>query len=328
MMDHLYILLDVVLIIICAAARITSADAATSPVTCDFEAGMCGWYSGSSGGYIFHRHTGPTDDRTSGPDTDHTLPDIANGHYVYTTGWEANDPQDTTTLLSPPLTLLHPATLTLWYQMKGHGVGTLSLSMYQLTVGGAGEGGGRSRAILLWTIRGRQGLRCSDVGRTSAKHSYGSDIAIDDISLSEATTTTTTITTQTHTQTTASTTWNSTSSLTNVINNVTSTSAGSPSGTTEGKKTTAKGVTAVPQSPISSHLSTRTPVGSSEGPGDRVRNAIIGTCVGLLGLAGALALTYVYKRFLKNKVRHIDEPTEKKDEGVPSTSGPASTRVP
>jgi hypothetical protein len=44
----------------------------TLAVTCDFETDLCGWQPVPDTGYAFRRHQGPTDDRTSGPDTDHT----------------------------------------------------------------------------------------------------------------------------------------------------------------------------------------------------------------------------------------------------------------
>ena len=73
------------------------------------------------------------------------------GHYVFSSGWDAGGTDDRAGLLSPNFTVLEPSTLSVWYQMNGNGVGTLSLLLYQL-------GRVRSRPSSLWSISGRQGL--------------------------------------------------------------------------------------------------------------------------------------------------------------------------
>ncbi|XP_076465411.1 uncharacterized protein LOC143297123 [Babylonia areolata] len=163
--------------------------------SCDFEAGgLCGWSPDPQSGYTFRRHQGPTPDRTSGPGSDHTLKGVRGdaadrGHYVFSSGWDASGPDQTARLLSPPLAVLHPSDLSFWYQMNGQGVGSLAVVLHALTPGGARK----ARGVSLWEVTGRQGMnwqrhhlrlpsgRWQIEFRTKVKHSYGSDIALDDI---------------------------------------------------------------------------------------------------------------------------------------------------
>ena len=70
---------------------------------------------------------------------------------MFSSGWDAGGTDDKAGLLSPNFTVLEPSTLSVWYQMNGNGVGSLSLLLYQL-------GRVRSRPSKLWSISGRQGL--------------------------------------------------------------------------------------------------------------------------------------------------------------------------
>ncbi|KAK7116057.1 hypothetical protein V1264_001810 [Littorina saxatilis] len=178
---------SVVIFLFHAAKKTSSATA--SSVTCDFEGGMCGWQATPTTGYTFHLHNGSTPDRTSGPDRDHTLQgdDATAGHYVYSSGWDARDIRQVAKLLSPNFTATEPSTLSVWYQMNGNGIGTLTLNLYHWAR--------IQPSSLLWTVSGRQGLgwhkrevvlptgQWQVEFQSTIKHNYGSDIALDDIQL-------------------------------------------------------------------------------------------------------------------------------------------------
>ena len=78
-------------------------------------------------------------------------PTARQGHYIYTSGWDAMGSDDTASIFSRNLSLSAPANLTFWYHMNGNGVGSLALYVHPT----AGGGTGAPR----WRAQHRQGMQ-------------------------------------------------------------------------------------------------------------------------------------------------------------------------
>ncbi|XP_041355231.1 MAM and LDL-receptor class A domain-containing protein 1-like [Gigantopelta aegis] len=93
-------------------------------LSCDFDAGLCGWTQSKSDQFDWNLHHGSTTSVNTGPYRDHTT---GNGNYVYT---EASAPRhhgDVAVLVSPPLTLTGPICFSFWYNMHGTAMGSLRI---------------------------------------------------------------------------------------------------------------------------------------------------------------------------------------------------------
>ncbi|XP_061588557.1 MAM and LDL-receptor class A domain-containing protein 2 [Cololabis saira] len=156
---------------------------------CDFEEGFCNWQQETNHDFDWIRHSGPTQNSHTGPDSDHTT-NTATGHYVYLPS-SITDRAGQKALMSSPL---YPADkgscVQLWYHMYGDGMG--ELNVYQ-----QGEDGKE----LIFSRTGDQGRRWSFaqaslrprvqpyrivVEGVKAGPTQQGDMAFDDVQLSDA----------------------------------------------------------------------------------------------------------------------------------------------
>ncbi|XP_025085553.1 MAM and LDL-receptor class A domain-containing protein 1-like [Pomacea canaliculata] len=162
------------------------------PASCDFEQGQCAWSNDDADDdFDWIRSQGSTITANTGPTSDHTLQNIK-GHYMYIEASQPRKPGDKARLHSEILNnSSHPQCLTFWYNMHGAGMGTLSV--YKNLVSRT------SGLIQLWTLSGDQGAQWQKasvpvhdnkkefmlVFEGVVGSSYLSDMAIDDVSLTD-----------------------------------------------------------------------------------------------------------------------------------------------
>ncbi|XP_046357247.1 MAM and LDL-receptor class A domain-containing protein 1-like isoform X1 [Haliotis rufescens] len=152
------------------------------PITCTFETGMCGWSQYKGDNIDWTRWTGATPDFVSGPTNDHTT---AHGYFMFLDGRYVENSNWTADLITHDLDIKTTSSLTFWYYMNGANIG--SLRVQKLTSDGT--------VTTLWRRDGRQapdwleGHVALSVGTyrlamsATALHHYGSDLAIDDVTL-------------------------------------------------------------------------------------------------------------------------------------------------
>ncbi|KAH0624212.1 hypothetical protein JD844_007761 [Phrynosoma platyrhinos] len=182
----------------------THAPGPSSPCdfSCSFDVDFCSWTQSNTDSFDWTRHKGPTSSTNTGPSYDHTTGD---GYFIYLESNDAN-PGDMAHLVSPTCTSLGPHCFHFWYHMYGV-ARTMALRVYVVSGDGAPE--------LVWSQMGNKGNRWNR-GDITITHTgrlqiilegvrgedFRSDVAVDDISVTEGycpghviTTTTTTTTT-------------------------------------------------------------------------------------------------------------------------------------
>ncbi|XP_046545765.1 MAM and LDL-receptor class A domain-containing protein 1-like [Haliotis rubra] len=160
----------------------TPPTTAPKPITCSFETDMCGWSQYKGDNLDWTRWTGATPDFVSGPTTDHTT---AHGYFMFLDGRLVENSTATAVLVTHDLDIKTTSSLTFWYYMNGANIG--SLRVQKLTADGT--------VTTLWRLAGRQGPQWLEgqvalpLGTyrltisATALHHYGSDLAIDDVTL-------------------------------------------------------------------------------------------------------------------------------------------------
>ncbi|KAF7668436.1 hypothetical protein LDENG_00014610 [Lucifuga dentata] len=115
---------------------------------CDFEEGSCNWQQQTTDDTDWVRHSGPTPNPKTGPDSDHTT-NTPSGHYYYLSSSDVDVTGQTAKMSSPVYPAEKGGCVQLWYHMYGQGMGTLNV--YQQS-----EEGGQQ--ALLFSQTGDQGL--------------------------------------------------------------------------------------------------------------------------------------------------------------------------
>ncbi|XP_033749866.1 MAM and LDL-receptor class A domain-containing protein 1-like [Pecten maximus] len=149
---------------------------------CHFDQSMCMWQQSTTDELDWHRVQGSSPDRISGPTVDHTS---GNGHYLLLVGHEARTAAWSAHLFSPLISVYGATKMTFWFHMNGIGIGHLRLIKRTMN----------AMESVIWTANGRQGTdwqkaevilhpgRYQLIFEASAKLHYGSDLAIDDITI-------------------------------------------------------------------------------------------------------------------------------------------------
>ncbi|KAK6178924.1 hypothetical protein SNE40_011402 [Patella caerulea] len=153
-------------------------------IACNFDQSFCHWYQDTDDQFDWRRTSLNTPDRTSGPSADHTTGD-SEGYYAYINGHEILQPNSVSRMISPKFMVNANCSVRVWYHMNGHGIGSLSINKVS----------DKRAAEVLFKVTGRQGPDWSEarldlapgiyklaIEGTVNLH-YGSDIAIDDISV-------------------------------------------------------------------------------------------------------------------------------------------------
>ncbi|XP_056020518.1 MAM and LDL-receptor class A domain-containing protein 1-like, partial [Ostrea edulis] len=167
--------------------------ASVPPSSCAFDDGWCQWRpQNNSGNFEWHLGHGPTRDRSSGPDGDHTTK-YGNGSYIFIRGLDAGRNASLKAIVETNLDATSDLQMSFWYFMNGIGIGNL-------TVNKVDDDGTKTE---LWRKEGRQGSEWIQAKvrlprgefmirlEASARLFYGSDLAVDDIEFSSIITTTT-----------------------------------------------------------------------------------------------------------------------------------------
>lgn len=153
-------------------------------LTCNFDNGLCEWFTVQDSTVTWKLGSGTTKDPSSGPDGDHS--DTGNGQYLYIDGHEFINSTFAAEIRSPDLYILDNTTVSFWYHMNGVGVGELRVVL-------ADRYGGTKT---VWTKSGRQGpgwhqaqviledITAYIIFQGTTRLHYSSDIAIDDITVS------------------------------------------------------------------------------------------------------------------------------------------------
>nr|XP_016853067.1 PREDICTED: IgGFc-binding protein [Anolis carolinensis] len=160
----------------------TSCDSSTScDFSCSFDADFCSWMQSDTESFDWTRHKGPTSSSTTGPSFDHTT---GEGFFIYLKSNEANR-GDVAHLLSPTCASNGPRCFRFWYHMYGV-ARTMALHVYVVLDGGSPE--------LVWSETGNHGDRWKKA-EVSIAHTgrlqiilegvrgedFRSDVAVDDI---------------------------------------------------------------------------------------------------------------------------------------------------
>ncbi|KAK1155592.1 apical endosomal glycoprotein [Acipenser oxyrinchus oxyrinchus] len=147
-------------------------------VSCNFEAGLCGWYQDQTDELEWIRDVGPGFDHTTG-----------SGHFVFVDASSPDLRGRSARLLSyPQRSSVETMCLSFWYHLMGPHTGTLSL---KLRLGGGDE------ETVLWTRSGTQGNEWQrglspvphqnhtfELVFEALRDGFDGDISLDDITLS------------------------------------------------------------------------------------------------------------------------------------------------
>nr|XP_022335159.1 uncharacterized serine-rich protein C215.13-like isoform X2 [Crassostrea virginica] len=170
---------------------IVSGAETVSPPSCTFDNGWCQWRPlNNSLGFTWHMGSGPTIDRLSGPDGDHTT---THGKYIFIKGRDAQGKsRNTSAVLESDVAVTSGMQISFWYYMNGIGIGSLTLAMSE----------GNGSVTTLWEKEGRQGPSWIQATvdlppgnyvisfKATTRLFYGSDLAIDDVEIGPVPTTT------------------------------------------------------------------------------------------------------------------------------------------
>ncbi|XP_021362287.1 MAM and LDL-receptor class A domain-containing protein 1-like [Mizuhopecten yessoensis] len=149
---------------------------------CSFDQSLCMWQQSTSDELDWHRVQGSSPDRTSGPAADHTS---GNGYYLLLMGHETRNLTWTAHLFSPLISVYDVTKMTFWFHMNGVGIGHLRLTKRTA----------ETLEFVIWTMNGRQSSewlkaevslrpgRYQLIFEASALFHYGSDLAVDDITM-------------------------------------------------------------------------------------------------------------------------------------------------
>ncbi|XP_022335158.2 uncharacterized protein LOC111131765 [Crassostrea virginica] len=171
---------------------IVSGAETVSPPSCTFDKGWCQWRPlNNSLGFTWQMGSGPTVDRLSGPDGDHTT---THGKYIYIKGRDAHgNSRNASAVVESDVAVTSGMQISFWYYMNGIGIGSLTLAMSE----------GSGSVTTLWEKQGRQGPSWIQATvdlppgnyvisfKATIRLFYGSDLAIDDVEIGPVPTTTT-----------------------------------------------------------------------------------------------------------------------------------------
>ncbi|XP_071506139.1 uncharacterized protein [Diadema antillarum] len=156
--------------------------------SCDFETeDLCGYVQSERDDFNWRRRSGPTPSTKTGPDHDHTIGANGTGHYVYIEGTGVHA-WNSAHLISPPLAPRPTYCAQFFYHMYGEDTGQLNLHVLDETV--------IDKPVLLWSMLWEQGnqwlntsidVPCENGCKLSFEakpgNGFWSDIAIDDITV-------------------------------------------------------------------------------------------------------------------------------------------------
>ncbi|XP_048257191.1 protein crumbs-like isoform X1 [Haliotis rufescens] len=155
-------------------------------VTCNFDAGLCGWVQSGNDVFDWTRFQGATGSTDTGPSGDHTS---GSGYYMYTEASSPRSQGDTASLLSPRFDVTSKMCLQFYAHMVGSTMG--SLEVYEEYNG---------QRTTLFTKKGSQSGQWFPVSinllqktnvlieiKGTVGNGYYSDMAIDDVFLLQGT---------------------------------------------------------------------------------------------------------------------------------------------
>ncbi|VDI38495.1 Hypothetical predicted protein [Mytilus galloprovincialis] len=155
-------------------------------IDCNFDNDLCEWRNKADSCFNWTIGNGKTGDKTSGPIADHTT-GSSNGSYALIYGRRSHNSSCSAVIQSPSFYVTENSILSFWYHMNGNGIGSLNVYLvskhtrqriWQKT-------GRQSPDWLLANIPVSPGASKIEMEAT-AKYHFGSDLAVDDITLRKA----------------------------------------------------------------------------------------------------------------------------------------------
>ncbi|XP_046573787.1 MAM and LDL-receptor class A domain-containing protein 1-like [Haliotis rubra] len=101
-------------------------------VTCNFDAGMCGWVQSTQDQFDWTRYQGTTSSSDTGPSGDHTS---GSGAYMYTEASSPRSQGDTASLISPQFDVNSDMCFRFYANMNGNSMGSLQVFLKSTVAG-------------------------------------------------------------------------------------------------------------------------------------------------------------------------------------------------
>ncbi|XP_046573746.1 protein crumbs-like [Haliotis rubra] len=151
-------------------------------VTCNFDAGMCGWVQSTQDQFDWTSNKGTTSSSDTGPSGDHTS---GSGSYMYTEASSPRSQGDTASLISPQFDVNSDMCFRFYANMNGNSMGSLQVfeeySGTKTTIFSQSGHKGASWFPVALTLPQHNSVRIEIKGTVGS--GYYSDMAIDDVDL-------------------------------------------------------------------------------------------------------------------------------------------------